>query len=94
LSRGKLEDGARWNALEGRVQEKKPLEDREPERLVGLVENRLALVDQVPGHVAVGDRRDYRDRHQRAANEEQQQPTTEPALERLEIDRHVVPERE
>jgi len=83
-----LRDRVRGNAPQGGVQQEQPLEHRVPQRLRRVVEARGALVCQVAGGVAVGDRGDQRDRHDGTADEQHQQTTTEPALQRPGLERH------
>ena len=53
-----------------------------PERLVGLMQPALALAPELLPDVPVGDGRDDAIGQQRAADEQQEQATAEPALER------------
>ena len=72
----------RGNAFEGGVEEKQTLVDRQPERLVGLMQPALTLTAQLAGHVTVGDGRDHGNRQDRAPHEEQEESSPEPALQR------------
>jgi hypothetical protein len=59
------------DVLEGRVEQEESLEDGGAERLASLVEARLALGDEVLGHMPVGHRRDDGGGDDGAADEEE-----------------------
>ena len=73
----------RWGECSRRVgvEQQQALIDREAQRLVGLLQPPLGLAPELPSHVAVRDNRNDRDGQHRAAHEQQEEPSPEPAVQ-------------